>query len=95
MARKTFNVKEFTQQINAVLAKSTCSPDHRQGTMMTLEQVLHATGNYRGFRYLTQAETPAGFAPGINIDVIGQDIEAYKARFANTDNTRVSYHISA
>ena len=42
-----------------------CSVDTRQGLINSLEYVLHASGNYYGFRYLFQAEVPTGELPGI------------------------------
>jgi len=88
MTRKTVNVADLIVDVNYTLSQSTCSPDVRQGAINVLEYVLHATGNYRGFRYLTAKEVPADQLPGINYGVDDAD---YEARFANTDKTRVQY----
>jgi hypothetical protein len=68
MARKTINVDELRDKTNEMLAKSTCSPDVRQGTIDILEYVLHETGNYKGFRYLTEREVPDMHLPGVRYD---------------------------
>jgi hypothetical protein len=94
--RKTINVDSITAQINDMIRLSTGTPQQRQGLLAAIETILHETGNYKGFRYLTQNEVPAGFhRPGINISHIdGQHLENYDARFENTDRTRVAYFLS-
>ncbi len=91
MSRKTFNVDEFKDAINKVLKESECSPDTRQGLMNALEYVLHSTGNYRGFCYLSGSEVPRTHRPGINHGFYGESEEQCASRFKDTDNTRVSY----
>lgn len=91
MARKTVDVSKMVDTVNEVLAQSECTPDMRQGMMNLLENVLHETGNYKGFRYLAINEVPKGEKPGINRDEYGEVSKDYEARFANTDNTRVQY----
>lgn len=94
MSRKTFNVAEFTKQINTALAMSDASVDHRRGLIFAVDRVLHDAGAYKGFRYLTANEVPVGQQPGINISPIdGQHVEDFDARFADTDRTRVSYFL--
>lgn len=90
MARKTVDVSKMVDTVNEVLAQSECTPDMRQGMMNLLENVLHETGNYKGFRYLAINEVPKGELPGINGN-LGDNPKDYEARFANTDNTRVQY----
>lgn len=88
--RTTFDVALLVKSVNGMLAQSPAvSGAVRQGAMQVLEEVLHATGNYRGFRYLTADEVADG-APGINT-VSGQIHPDPVLRFANTDNTRVHY----
>ncbi len=89
MARKTINVDQLRVKINEMLAGSSCSPDIRRGMINTLEFVLHETGNYQGFRYLSQEQVPEGQLPGVRYD--GHEILPYPERFANTDDTRVYY----
>jgi len=92
MARKTFSVEEFTNRANDTLANTPLSEDFRRGIITALEHILFESDNYRGFRYLTVNEVPAGQRPGINISPIdGQHLEDYDARFADTDRTRVRY----
>lgn len=81
--RKTIAIKDLLVRVNNMLANSTCSSEVRQGMMGVLESVLHDTGNYKGFRYLAQAEVPAGHLPGI---------QQGEEKFANTDKTRVCYY---
>ena len=89
MARKTINVDELRDKTNEMLAKSTCSPDIRRGMISILEYVLHETGRYSGFRYLTEQEVPDMHLPGIRYD--GDNILPFPERFDFTDSTRVSY----
>lgn len=89
MARKTVNVDQLRIKTNERLALSACSPDIRRGMMDILEYVLHDTGNYKGFRYLTESEVPDTHLPGIRYD--GHDILPFPERFEFTDSTRVSY----
>ena len=93
MSRKTFKVAEFKEQVNEMLATSTCSHEIREGMMTALEQVLHDTGNYYGFRYLDINQVPDGYAPGINLDPYDREMphRDYKLRFIGTDSTRVRY----
>ena len=88
MARKTFEVKTFIQTVNEQLRESICSPEEREGIIRIAESVLHSTGNYSGFRYLTAREVPAGQLAGIN----STDLP-YEEMFLNTDRTRVHYFL--
>ena len=63
--RKTFDVDQLRISVNSRLAGSVCSADVRSGMCSILEEVLHDTGNYRGFGYLTATEVPRGHLPGI------------------------------
>ena len=49
MKRKTIRVEDLIDNVNCLLDLSTCSPDVRFGMIAILEQVLHDTGNYKGF----------------------------------------------
>ena len=65
-SRKTFSVETFRNATNTALATDTYNGRaHRLGAAMALEYVLHATDNYKGFRYLSRDEVPAGQAAGI------------------------------
>lgn len=92
--RKTVNVADLVKETNRILRESTCSAEMRKGVMITMENILMDTKNYRGFRYLTPDEVPAGHLPGINTAEHGQFEEDYEKRFANTDSSRVNYYFS-
>lgn len=68
MARKTFNVDDLKSKINAMLANSLVTADRREGFIAILEDVLHETDNYLGYRYLTVKEVPEGHQPGIRYE---------------------------
>lgn len=90
MARKTFNVDELRNLVNRMCKDSV--PENagiRQGAMLVLEQVLHDTGNYRGFCHLHEGECTGN--PGINY-LDNRPHPDYLQRFANTDPTRVIYY---
>lgn len=90
--RKTFDVAELVDMVNDICRFSiNDSKEHRQGAMSVVEEVLHRTGNYKGFRYLMPYEMEAGYTSGINVDDDGQICRDYEKRFADTDNTRVQY----
>lgn len=63
--RKTFNVAEFKAKINWRLSNCFLAEDELKQLCTTLEDVLHDTGNYGGFRYLRDFECPIGVNPGI------------------------------
>ena len=84
MARKTISVDYMKDTINKLLATSYCSPDVREGMISALTELLCSTGNYNGFRYLTETEVPFGLKPGIRW-VDGEP------NFTDTDQTRVCY----
>lgn len=52
--RKTFDVQELKEWVNERLALGHYSDREKYGMMNTLDHVLHATGNYKGFGYLDQ-----------------------------------------
>ncbi len=89
-SKKTIKVDTCRTLINQQLASSTDSPDYRLGLMHILENMLHLTGNYNGFRYLDQREVPDNHLPGIRWtkDVLGN----VDPSFHDTDNTRVFYY---
>jgi len=92
--KKTFNVDAFRKSVNHTLAISTCSADMRQGMINTLEEILHQTENYKGFKYLMQGQVPAGEKPGIFVNFTGLiESTPVDERFdpALTDSTRVWY----
>jgi len=86
--RKTIDVAELISMTNEVLRDSMGPRDieWRRGLIYILESALFKTGNYKGFKYLTEGHVPDGERPGINsidLDIVG--------RFENTDRTRVAF----
>ncbi len=91
MSRKTVKVEDLVATVNRMC--QTSGPEVkgiRQGMMFLLEDVLHQTHNYKGFRFL-RADECVG-QPGVNYvdNMPHPDIEK---RFENTDSTRVQYFI--
>ncbi len=106
MGRKSFDVDKVKDRINNALAvlddRKLVKPvnegwppidgySYRRALVVTLEDILHETGNYRGFRYLDQSEVPPDNKPGINVGPDGEQLP-YEQRFGETDRTRVCYH---
>lgn len=83
--RKTVNIADVVMWGNSQLEKSECAPTGRQGVCNLIETILHNSGVYDGFGYLTQSEVPRGEKPGIERDKDG------KATFP--DETRRRYYI--
>jgi len=54
MARKrqTIRVSEILESANLALSLETIPQNEKRGVCMMLDGILHATGNYHGFRYL-------------------------------------------
>ena len=91
--RKTIPVERLIDIVNNMLAAdadlvSDKTTNRRIGAMTVLETVLHETGNYRGFRYLTNLE---GYrVPGVRYRQDGS-ILPYDDRFELTDDSRRQY----
>lgn len=87
--RKTINVAEVLNTVNHVLADSAYDDDrhqqYRMGMCILLEDILHKTGNYKGYSYLTQDEIVPDCRPGVRY-------ENGNAEFVDTDETRRHYH---
>lgn len=49
--RMTFDVKKLKIMVNTLLANPQISQEQKAGAAITLEQVLHDTGNYKGFTH--------------------------------------------
>lgn len=88
--RKTVDVQQLINTTNQILRTSTCDAHLRKGWCAALEWVLHETGNYRGYRYLTADEVPQGQAPGIRMSALGE-IMPCPERFVACDDTRRQY----
>jgi len=87
--RSTIDVDYVRDTVNSVLRNSgnNCPKERRQGMMNILEDILHSTGNYKGFKYLSRNDVPFAADPGVNLGFEND----YDARFAGTDRTRVEY----
>ena len=89
MPRKTVKIADIVEMGNKILRSDTSDQEFRNGVKLMLENILHETDNYVGFRMLTQEEVPAGQLPGINYHD-GMPLP-YPQRFYNTDPTRVQF----
>lgn len=93
--RKTFKVQDLKVKVNYYLLNSSNKFNReRQGALNTLETLLHDTGNYQGFGYLTRGNMESsenGTSVGINTKADGWVEKDYDKRFKNTDSTRVYY----
>ena len=90
--RKTVEISSLVDYVNGILAAETddiMSRDLRYGAILALEHALHSTGNYAGYRYLTNKELPAHIKPGVRYDDNG--ILDCHERFLNTDDSRRQY----
>ena len=66
--KKTFDVQEFKEFVNGSL-KDSINPlkEYRSGLCTVIEHVLHGTGNYRGYGFLTQNQVKLGMTFGMEI----------------------------
>ena len=92
MTRKTFEVADLVDFANNLLKSGHQTSRFRWGVIGCVEEVLHATGNYKGYRHLSQNEVPDASKPGIRLDAEG-NILPYPARFDDCDATRRQYNI--
>ena len=88
-ARKTISIETLKKLTNSMSRFSTCSPEARQGYQALMNQALHETGNYKGFRYFTQADVGENQLPGIN-DVDMQTASMHQ-KFDGTDSSRIYF----
>lgn len=56
MARKTIEVGTLLHRVNYFLASDRSTADEREVMCTFIEGVLHDTGNYMGYRYLSTDE---------------------------------------
>ena len=87
MAKKTFAVSTLKDSINWKLENCVMSHATLLELCITLEEILHATGNYGGFRYLNAFEVPANCNPGIR----NTDSKNNKDWFVDTCEYRRKY----
>lgn len=90
MSRKTIRVETVIDWANNYLATTDDQhSERRRGVIAMLEEILCETGNYRGYRYITNLEYH--YTPGVRYDENTGAILDYPERFENTDRTRVQY----
>ena len=90
MSRKTIRVEDVIDWANNYLART--DDQHREsrwGVIVMLDMILFETGNWQGFRHITNLET--SHTPGVRYDENTGAILDYPDRFENTDTTRVQY----
>ncbi len=89
MKRKTISVDEVKAMVNDMIFHSMDNKvEGRIALGIMLENILHKTGNYRGFAYLSELqmkESKEGTTVGIRYD------KGPNSHFVDTDHTRVSY----
>jgi hypothetical protein len=86
-SKKTVGVQIVKNAVNSMLKYSECSSDIRTGQILVLERILNDTGNYQGFKYLSESEVPTGKLPGIRLNVD----QSSDLKFQETDSTRREY----
>ena len=91
MGRKTVKIVALVKEVNFMLATSACPKETREGMITVLESALMMTGNYRGFRYLSETEVPVFEKPGIRLNDEALRSDDATAKFKDTDHTRVVY----
>jgi len=96
MSRKTIDVETVKQMANFKLLETADDMvEGRNAVIVMVEQVLHVTGNYRGFQYLNSNDmlgSGFGTSVGIQTDSTGQYLPADAGRFEGVDRTRVRYY---
>lgn len=92
MSRKTFNIAKLKTIINnQILHGADDDIAGRQALIVTIEGVLHESGNYCGFQYLDSTSmqfSHHGTTVGINDHNADDD---WKVKFDGADRTRVKY----
>jgi hypothetical protein len=89
MKRKTYPVEKLRVKVNEMILNSPDERVHsRESLGILLEIVLFDTGNYNGFRWLSENDmltSTHGIQPGIRL-------ENQEDRFYQTDNSRKRYN---
>ena len=90
MARKTIDIDDVKDPVNTFLLHSSDELTAERRIMATmLGNILHGTGQYNGFNYLT----PDMMKKSMNGTTIGVDHDKPEdKRFDGTDDTRVFYY---
>lgn len=102
--RKTIDVETIKAKANHMLKYSAdCRRESRQAVASFLEVLLHDSGNYNGFTYLSNLpdiyegrEIPTranrALTHGVKYDVESGELLPPTERFKNTDETRRYYY---
>lgn len=86
--RKTFNIQAMIDMVNTENALSDDEfVEYCRGQNALLEQMLHSTGTYEGFRYL-EARDMHGAATTVGVK---EQLPDGSWNFEDTDRTRVMY----
>ena len=89
-AKKTVDVQAIKDKLNDLLRNSRGNDPYikgvRQGYITIVEEILMATGNYKGYRYLTAGEMNYGDEPGVSYDWEGRGVTKF------LDETRISFY---
>jgi len=83
--RKTIDIEKIVELVNATNSCEVSTKEQRNAVSFLLEDILHETGNYQGFRYLTSCDLPEGIEPGIVFDKSGEHNHVYP------DPSRIQY----
>ena len=87
--RKTIKIEELKRQVNSFLKNTVDRKNEDRKTLgMFLEGILHESGNFEGFRYLTP-DNMKDSVEGITFGIDQQ--KEQKEWFTDTDNSRVKY----
>lgn len=88
--KKTIHISTLVDLANEVLLNSGDEATRERGAICGyIENVLHKTGNYKGFGYLSAVDMEKS-RTGKSIGINGTD---YPECFKGTDNTRRHYFI--
>ena len=98
--RKTISVAETVNQLNKNLKNSdfqdldsTQGKAFRQGICTAIEQILFATGQYQGFKYIDKKDAIKPYAFGCDYSKLTDTVEEQVAAFEGADDTRRQYFI--
>ena len=87
--RKTVSLAAMLFRVNHYNRQHTLSSaDFRRGQNRLLADMLHATGNYAGFGFLSAKNVPRGEKPGVRYDEKGSPL------FDDCDDSRVVFYAS-
>ena len=96
--RKTYQVKKLVEKANDFFLNSADhKKEERHSIFAFVADILHDTGNYRGFNYLYKRDmkkSTMGYTIGINHDPENDYMPHpnYDIRFKDTDDSRVFFY---